>query len=75
MRASEDIIKRDHANKCRKNNFDKHQVEGFRLHNVCANFGPWIEYEIIFSPLTTSQLFGVFRSKLYNVRVKCLKTP
>ena len=32
MRESEDIgklvvIKRDHANKCRKNNFDKHQVK------------------------------------------------
>ena len=75
MRASEDIkngIKLTNVARIILTNI---KWKGFRLHNVCANFGPWIEYEIIFSPLTTSQLFGVFRSKLYNVRVKCLKTP
>ena len=33
------VIKRDHPNNCRKNNFDKHQVERFGLYTVCANFG------------------------------------
>ena len=41
MRESEDmgklvVIKRDHANKCRKNNFDKHQVKKVSDFRTCV---------------------------------------
>ena len=53
----------------------KESEKGFGLYNVCAYFGPWIEYKIICSPLTTLQLFGVFRRTTYNARVTCLQNP
>ena len=48
------VIKWDHANKCRKNDFDKHQVRRFGLYTVCDNF--WV-IDGIYSYLVTIDNF------------------